>query len=129
MAVEKGLCRLRRIGLDEAGVRLRQVETKHMQLHAHAADDADAFAEIDLRVAGRMGERDENLARSGAGDPHVILHHRVGSIRSRSKIRFAVCRCLGAAALSASRIASMTGMSGPSFGRSGAFERAYAGGS
>ena len=50
-----------------------------MQLHAHAADDADAFAEIDLRVAGRMGERDEDLARSGAGDPHVILHHRVAA--------------------------------------------------
>ena len=50
-----------------------------MQLHADAADDADAFAEIDLRVAGRMGERDEDLARSGAGDPHVILHHRVAA--------------------------------------------------
>jgi hypothetical protein len=57
----------------KTGVRLRQVETKRMQLHAHAADDADAFAEIDLRVAGRMDERDEDLARSGAGDPHVIL--------------------------------------------------------
>jgi hypothetical protein len=50
-----------------------------MQVHVHAADDADAFAEIDLRVAGRMGERDEDLARSGAGDPHVILHHRVAA--------------------------------------------------
>jgi hypothetical protein len=30
------------------------------------------------------------------------------SIRSRSKIRFAVCRCFGGAVLSASRIASMT---------------------
>ena len=57
----------------------RRLETKRMQVHAHAADDADAFAEIDLRVAGRMGERDENLARSGAGDPHVILHHRVAA--------------------------------------------------
>jgi hypothetical protein len=25
-----------------------------MQLHANAADDADAFAEVDLRVARRM---------------------------------------------------------------------------
>ncbi len=63
----------------KTGVRLLQVETKHMQLHAHAADDADAFAEIDLRVAGRMDERDADLARSGAGDPHVILHHRVAA--------------------------------------------------
>jgi hypothetical protein len=63
-------------------------------------------------VAGRMGERDEDLARSGAGDPHVSLRHRVAAgvamlIRSRSKIRFAVCRCFGGAVLSASRIASM----------------------
>jgi hypothetical protein len=63
----------------KTGVRLRQVETKHMQLHAHAADDADAFAEIDLRVAGQMDERDEDLARSGAGGPHVILHRRVAA--------------------------------------------------
>jgi hypothetical protein len=36
-----------------------------------------------------------------------------------SKIRFAVCLCFGGAVLSASKIASMTGTSGPSFGRSG----------
>jgi hypothetical protein len=30
-------------------------------------------------VAGRMDERDEDLARSGAGDPHVIVHHRVAA--------------------------------------------------
>jgi hypothetical protein len=34
-----------------------------MQLHPHPADDADAFAEIDLGVARRMGERNKNLAR------------------------------------------------------------------
>ncbi|PNE09644.1 MAG: hypothetical protein CR217_18940, partial [Beijerinckiaceae bacterium] len=27
----------------------------------------------------RMGERDENLARPGAGDPHVILHDRIAA--------------------------------------------------
>ena len=54
MAVQKGFRGLRRIGLDEASVRLRQVETKHMQLHPHAANDADAFAEIDLSD-GRAG--------------------------------------------------------------------------
>src|SRR3981081_3576638 len=55
--IEKSLGRLRRIGLDETGVRLRQVEAEDMQLHANAADDADAFAEVELRVARRMGER------------------------------------------------------------------------
>jgi hypothetical protein len=65
-----------RLNWTTPGVRLRQVETKHMQLHAHAADNADAFAEIDLRVAGRMDERDEDLARFGAGDPHVTMKRK-----------------------------------------------------
>jgi hypothetical protein len=52
------------------------------QKHAaspHAADDAGAFAEIDLGVAGRMGERDENLARPGARLADVILHDRIAA--------------------------------------------------
>jgi hypothetical protein len=55
---------------------MRQVETKHAQLHAHPADDADAFAEIDLRMARRMGQWHEDFARPAAGDPNVILHDR-----------------------------------------------------
>src|ERR1700737_2597712 len=63
--------------LDEAGVRMRQVEAEHMQLHPYAADDANAFAEIDLRMARRMGQRHEDLARPAAGDPNVILHYGI----------------------------------------------------
>jgi hypothetical protein len=128
---------------------------KHMQLHSHAADHADAFAEINLRLTRRMGKRHEDLARprmvrlKGAPhhpalekrrpcapltrplQPHVILHHRIAAEKavldpqpfSRSKIRFAVCLCLGGAVLSASRIESMTGTSGPSFGFSGSLLR------
>jgi hypothetical protein len=76
MAVEKSLRCLYRIGLDEAGVRMRQVEAEHMQLHPHAADDGDAFAEIDLRMTGRMRERHEDLSRPRARQPHIVLHHR-----------------------------------------------------
>src|ERR1700730_14070785 len=86
-AAEKGKCRdvpikksfrrLRRIGLDEAGVRMRQVEAEHMQLHPYAADDAKAFAEVDLRMARRMGQRHEDLARPAAGDTNVILHYGI----------------------------------------------------
>src|SRR6202040_2489282 len=78
--VKKSFRRLRRIGLDEAGVRMRQVEAEHMQLHAYAADDAKAFAEIDLRMARRMGQWHEDLARSGAHDPHVILPGRASKV-------------------------------------------------
>src|ERR1700730_10393868 len=75
--VKKSFRRLRRIGLDEAGVRMRQVEAEHMQLHPYAADDANAFAEVDLRMARRMGQRHEDLARPAAGDPNVILHYGI----------------------------------------------------
>ena len=40
----------------------------------------------------------------------------------------AECRCLGGASRSASRIASITGIRGPSFGFSGGFVRVYPGG-
>jgi hypothetical protein len=43
---------------------MRQVETEHMQLHPYAADGANAFAEVDLRMARRMGQRHDRLARS-----------------------------------------------------------------
>ncbi len=125
VAVEKSLRRLRGIGFDEAGVRMRQVEAEHMQLHPHAADHRHAFAEIDLRVTRRMRERHEDLARPRARQPHIVLHHRVAAGKAvlvpkpfENPLRR--CRCLGGAVLSASRIASITGNNGPSFGRSGA---------
>src|ERR1700724_278551 len=99
-AAEKGKCRdvpvkkrfrrLRRIGLDEAGVRMRQVEAEHMQLRPYAADDANAFAEVDLLMARRMGQRHEGLARPGAGDPHVILHDRIAA--GKPRVRSAAVR-------------------------------------
>src|SRR3984893_15525374 len=86
-AAEKGKCRdvpvkqsfrrHRQIALDEAGVRMRQVEAEHMQLHPYAADDAKAFAEVDLRMARRMGQRHEDLARPAAGARNVILHYGI----------------------------------------------------
>ena len=56
---------------------MRQVEAEHMQLHPYAADDANAFAEVDLRMSRRMGQRHEDLARPAAGDPNVILHYGI----------------------------------------------------
>jgi hypothetical protein len=50
------------------------------------------------------------------------------SSRSRSKIRFAVCRCFLIRALSSSRIWSMIAMNGSSFGRVGGRSRRYPGG-
>src|SRR3977135_1605700 len=62
--VKKSFRRLRRIGLDEAGVRMGQVEAEHTQLHAHAADDANAFAKGGLRrAAGWPGGKKTARAR------------------------------------------------------------------
>src|SRR3984893_5485217 len=80
--VKKSFRRLRRIGLDEAGVRMRQVEAEHMQLYPYAADDTNAFAEVDLRMARRMGQRHEDLARPAAGDPNVILHYGITAAKA-----------------------------------------------
>ena len=68
-----------------------------------------------------MDERDEDLARSGARQANVILHHRIAAdVAVFDPRRFEtprrLMRCLGGAVLSASRIASMTKTSGPSFG-------------
>ena len=65
MAVEEGLDPLGRVGLDEAGVRVRQVEAEEVDLLPDAADHRHRLAEVDLGMAGRMGERDEHLPRPG----------------------------------------------------------------
>jgi hypothetical protein len=80
--IEKGFRDLHRIGLDEASIRLRQVEAGGMQLHPHAADDADAFAEIDLGMAGPMRKRDEKLARPGVRQADVILHDHIAASKA-----------------------------------------------
>ncbi len=43
MAIQECLRRLCRVGLDEAGIRVRQVEAEHVQLHPHAADHPNAL--------------------------------------------------------------------------------------
>jgi len=48
MAVDPGLCRRRRIGPDEAGIAVRQVEDEEMGLLLDPADDDGGFPEISL---------------------------------------------------------------------------------
>ena len=79
MTVEKRFGSLCRIGLHERRVRMRQVHEEHMHLLAHAADHADRFAEIHLRMAWRMRQGDERLPGPRLRMPDVILHHRVAA--------------------------------------------------
>src|SRR5580658_3603407 len=58
---------------------MRKVEAENVQLHPHAADDANAFAEIDLSMARRMGERNKHLARSHPRQPHIVLHNGIAA--------------------------------------------------
>ena len=63
----------------EAGVGVRQVHAEEVDLPTHAADHGDRFAEVDLGVAGRVGQRHKGLPPLRPADPHVILHHRVAA--------------------------------------------------
>ena len=77
VAVEKRLGRLGRIGLHEAGIRVRQVHAEEMDLLAHPGDHCDRFAKIDLGVARRVDQRHEHLARRDAGPAYIVLHRGV----------------------------------------------------
>ena len=79
VSVEEGLRRLRRIGLHEAGVRLRQIHAEEMNLLAHPANHAHRFAEIHLRMARRMRQRHEGLSPARPLDPYIILDDGVAA--------------------------------------------------
>ena len=78
MAVEEGLEPLGRVGLDEARIRVRQVKAEEVDLLSDTPDHRHRLAEVDLGMAGRVGERDENLAPlPPLAD--VVLHGRVAA--------------------------------------------------
>ena len=79
VAVEEGLEPLGRVGLDEAGVRVRQVEAEEVDLLPDAPDHRERLAEVDLGVAGRVGERDEHLPHPLPPLADVVLHDRVAA--------------------------------------------------
>jgi len=79
MAVQEGLRGFPRVGLHEAGVRLRQVQAEEVDLLANAPDPHQRFPEIHLAVTWRMGQRHERLPCLRSADPHVILHNRVAT--------------------------------------------------
>ena len=74
MPVQEGLDPLGRIGLQEAGIRVRQVEAEEVDLLPHAADHRHRLAEISLGMTGWMGQRYEHLLRPGTMLVHIGLH-------------------------------------------------------
>ena len=79
MAVHPGLGRGRRIGADEAGVAMRQVEGEEVRRLLDPADHHRCFAEIGLSVAGRVMQRHEHLPPAAAMLADVILHDGVAA--------------------------------------------------
>ena len=79
VAVEEGLGPLRRVGLDEARVGVRQVEAEEVDLASLAADHRHRLAEVGLGMAGRMGQRHEHLPGAGALLADVVLDDGVAA--------------------------------------------------
>ena len=80
MPVQKGFGRLGRVGFDEDGIRMRQVQTEVVNPCLDAAQIDVGFAEIDLGTAGRMRQRDKNFLLSQAFLGHEFAHHGVAAL-------------------------------------------------
>ena len=79
VTVHPGLGGGRRIGPDEAGVAVRQVEGEEMRRLLDPADEHARFAEIGLSVPRRMVQRHEHLPAAPAMLPDVVLHDGVAA--------------------------------------------------
>jgi hypothetical protein len=76
MPVAESFCRLRRVGHNEAGVRVRQIEREEMDLALNATDDPDRLPEVGLRVPRRMHQRHEHLLGPLPPSGDIVLHDR-----------------------------------------------------
>ena len=72
----EGFRALRRIGPYQAGVAVRQVHGKEVDLPLHPADHRQRFAEVDLRVSRVVAQRHEHLALPLPPLVHVVLYDR-----------------------------------------------------
>ena len=127
MAVEEGLGRLRRVGRHEARIRVRQVKAEEVDLLLDTTDHRHRFAEVDLGMAGRMGERHEHLL-GPLPLADVVLHGRVATGKA-VLVAQALVDPLGRVPLLRrcdavpAKIASMIGVNASSFGREGGLVR------
>ena len=79
MTFNKGLRRLGRKCLDKTVVGVGQIEDHEMRRLLYACNDHQGFAEIGLRLAGRMAQGHEHLLAADPGLPNVILHDGVAT--------------------------------------------------
>ena len=76
VAIQERFRRLRRISLHEWHVRIGQVHVEDVELAAHAANHADGFTEIHLRMPGRMRQRHELLRCPLSNLAHIVGDNR-----------------------------------------------------
>ena len=74
--VTKRFGSLRRIGLHKAGIAVRQVHRKEVDLAFHPGDLRQRLAKIHLRVARIVPQRHEHLAMPQPPRQHVVLYDR-----------------------------------------------------
>jgi hypothetical protein len=79
VTVHPGLGGRRRIGADEAGVAVRQIEGEEVRRLLDAADEHARFAEVGLGVAGRVMQGHEHLPAAPPMLPDVVLHDGVAA--------------------------------------------------
>ena len=72
MPVADRFRRLRRVGLHEAAIAVRQIEGEEVQLPRHPADHRPRLAEVHLGMARRMHQRHEHLSRADTPLPDVV---------------------------------------------------------
>jgi hypothetical protein len=58
---------------------VRQVHDEEVRLLLDPADDHDGFAEVRLRMPGRMRQRHEHLPPAAFALPHIVLDDRVAA--------------------------------------------------
>ena len=74
MAVTESFRGFRRIGFDKTGIAVGQVQGKIVNLPSNTGYDRPGFAEVDLGMAGVMGQRHKHLFAQALPGPDIIRH-------------------------------------------------------
>lgn len=82
MPVAPGFRRLLRIEPHIDIVAVRQADHEHRRLASHPANYDLRFAEVDLGVAGLMGQRDIRLFQPKGRLPDIILDCRIAAVKT-----------------------------------------------
>ena len=72
----EGFGALRRVGLHQTTIAVRQIHREEMDLALLTCDHRERFAEVDLRVSWIVAQRHEHLAQPLPPLVHIVLYDR-----------------------------------------------------